>query len=323
MLIDEVEITLKAGNGGPGRVSFGKMLKSGPDGGDGGRGGDLYVKAVSDLYALNQFSSVKLKAAQNGEIGGQNQKDGKRGNDLTIELPVGTTLIDQETGEQIDLTEVGQTILVAKGGIGGLGNYDLRSSRNTTPMKAQGGRPGDTRNFKAILKLIADFGLIGLPNAGKSSLLNELTNARAETADYAFTTLEPNLGVLQENKYDENKKILADIPGLIEGASKGKGLGIKFLKHIEKVALLLHCIAADSQDILQDYKTIREELKEFGHGLDQKPEVILLTKTDLVEKDQLKDQMQKLKKLKKKVYAVSIHDFESLESLKKILKDNA
>lgn len=320
MLIDEVDIILKAGNGGPGRVSFGKMLKSGPDGGTGGRGGDLYVKAVSDLYALNQFSSVQLKAAQNGEMGGQNQKNGKAGLDLTVELPVGTTLIDQETGEEIELSVVGQNVLVAKGGIGGLGNYELRSARNTTPMKAQGGRPGDERNFKAVLKLIADFGFVGLPNAGKSSLLNELTNAKAEVANYAFTTLEPNLGVLQENKYDKNKKILADIPGLIEGASVGKGLGIKFLKHIEKVGLVLHCIAGDSQDIKKDYEIIRQELKEFGRGLDKKEEIILLTKTDLVDEIKIKKQIKELGKLKKKVYPVSIHDFESLEKLQKILK---
>lgn len=320
MLLDEVEITLKAGDGGPGRVSFGKMLKSGPDGGNGGRGGDLYIKAVSDLYALNQFSSIRMKAAQNGEIGGQNQKDGKRGDDLTVELPVGTTLLDQETGEEIELSEVGQIALVAKGGIGGLGNHQLRSARNTTPMKAQKGRPGDERHFKTILKLIADFGLVGMPNAGKSSLLNELTNAKAEVANYAFTTLEPNLGVLQENRYDDNKKILADIPGLIEGASKGKGLGIKFLKHIEKVSMLIHCIAADSDDVIRDYNTIRTELKEFGQGLAQKPEIILLTKSDLVDKKQIEEQLQKLKKFKKKIYPISIHNFDSLENFKIILK---
>lgn len=319
MLLDEVEIILKAGRGGQGKVSFGKMEKSGPDGGDGGNGGDLYVKAISDIYALNQFSSIKEKAAENGVDGGLAKKSGKAGADLIVELPVGTILTDTKTEEQIELDKIGKTILIGKGGIGGLGNYELRSARNTTPMKAQGGRPGDERHFRAVLKLIADFGLIGLPNAGKSSLLNELTQAKAEVGDYAFTTLEPNLGVLLKDKFDKNKKVIADIPGLIEGASNGRGLGIKFLKHIEKVGLLLHCITATSDNIKRDYETIRKELKEFGRGLEDKKEMILLTKTDLVDKKQVQKQIQTLKKLNKNVIPVSIHNWESVESLKILL----
>ncbi len=312
MLIDEIEITLKGGNGAPGKVSFGKMQGSGPDGGNGGDGGDLYVRAISDLKALNQFSKQPLQAAGNGLPGMQRQKDGKQGDDLTVNLPVGTTLVDHATGQELELDEVGKIILLCKGGIGGLGNYELRSARNTTPEKAQGGRPGEERHFFAILKYIADFGLIGLPNSGKSSLLNELTSATAEVGNYPFTTLEPNLGIA-------NKKVFADIPGLIEGASHGRGLGVRFLKHIEKVKLLLHCIAVDSEDIKKDYQIVRGELKEFGRGLTEKEEIILLTKSDLAEKIQVQKQIRILKKLNKNVYPVSIHDWESLEALKKRL----
>lgn len=319
MLIDEVEITLKAGHGGAGKVSFGKGAKSGPDGGSGGRGGDLYAKAVSDIYALSEFSRVKVKVAEDGGPGRLAQQDGKDGEDLTVGLPAGTTLIDQETQEEIELKEVGQTVLVCRGGIGGLGNHALRSARNTTPLKAQGGRPGNERHFKAVLKLIADSGLIGLPNTGKSSLLNELTQAKAQTADYAFTTLEPNLGVLQKDKYDKNKKVIADIPGLIEGASHGRGLGVKVLKHIEKVELLFHCVAADSEDVARDYLTVRKELEAYSKEMTKKEEIILLTKVDMVSTNELKEKIRKLKKFKRKVLAVSIHDWESIEELKTLL----
>lgn len=314
MLIDEIEITLKGGNGAPGKVSFGKMQGSGPDGGNGGDGGDLYIRAISDLKALNQFSKQSTKAADNGLPGMQRQKDGKQGSDLTVNLPVGTTLVDHATGEEIELDEVGKTILLCKGGIGGLGNYELRSARNTTPKKAQGGRPGEERRFLAVLKYIADFGLVGLPNSGKSSLLNELTSATAEVGDYPFTTLEPNLGVI-------GHKVIADIPGLIEGASHGRGLGVRFLKHIEKVKLLLHCIAVDSEDIKKDYQIIRQELKEFGRGLEKKQEIILITKTDLVEPERVKEITGELREIKgkKQILPVSIHDFDSIEKLKQIL----
>ena len=331
MLIDEIEITLKGGNGAPGKVSFGKMEGSGPDGGNGGDGGDLYIRAISDLKALNQFSKQSTKAAGNGLPGAQRQKDGKQGGDLTVNLPVGTTLVDHATGQELELDEIGKTILICRGGIGGLGNYELRSARNTTPKKAQGGRPGEERQFLAILKYIADFGLIGLPNSGKSSLLNELTSATAEVGDYPFTTLEPNSGMAEgkarlDSPTSRPRRIFADIPGLIEGASHGRGLGVRFLKHIEKVKLLLHCIVADSEDIKKDYQIVRGELKEFGRGLTEKEEIVLLTKSDLAEKTQMQKQMRILKKLNKNVYSeanevypVSIHDWESLEALKKRL----
>ncbi len=324
MLIDEAEIIVRAGHGGAGRVSFvpSRSQKGGPDGGNGGRGGDVYIKVVPDLTALMPYASKKLWEAEDGEMGGKNKKTGKDALFLEINMPVGTILIDKDGGE-INLEKVGEKILVAKGGKGGKGNFELRSPRNTTPKTAQSGLPGEEKQFKVLLKLIADYGLIGLPNAGKSSLLNELTAANVKTADYPFTTLEPNLGVMSSPSTHFARSgrglILADIPGLIEGAAEGKGLGIKFLKHIEKVSTLLHVISAESEDVLADYKIVRSEMAKFKPELLVKPEIILLTKTDLVSKDEVKEKIKNLKKLKRKVIPVSIHDFDSLEKLKVLL----
>lgn len=312
MLIDEVEVTFKAGHGGAGKASFYPGLKSGPDGGNGGKGGNIYVRVTSDLTALNQFSKEKNIQAENGQPGGSNRKFGKDGKDTIIHLPLGTSIIDEETGEEIELSDLNQEILINKGGIGGRGNFELKSPRNTTPMHAQRGMPGEEKNLKLILKLIADYGLIGLPNAGKSSLLNELTSANVKTAEYPFTTLEPNLGVI-------DGKIIADIPGLIEGAAEGRGLGIRFLKHIEKVSLLLHCIASDSDDVLRDYKVVMSEMKKFNPDILKKKEIILLTKLDTVTAEDIKKKTVVLKKLKREILSVSIHDWDSLQSLRKIL----
>lgn len=304
MLIDEAEITIRGGHGGAGRVSFRGKKGGGPDGGDGGRGGDVYVKATSDIYALKQFLSKKVCKAEDGQSGGVGIRSGANGKDLILTMPVGTLLTD-EKGVEVELTTEGQEILLAKGGLGGRGNESFKSPSKTTPRYAQAGLRGQERKLKLKLKLIADFGLIGLPNAGKSSLLNEITNANAKIGDYPFTTLEPNLGVL-------NGKVLADIPGLIEGASEGKGLGHKFLKHIEKVKLLFHCISSESDDPVRDYQIIREELKKFNPELLNKKEIILLTKSDLGETE--------FKKIdKQKVIPISIHDWDSIQALTKIL----
>lgn len=298
MLLDKVDVTFSAGNGGNGKVSF-KKLGRGPDGGNGGRGGDLYITATSDLTVLYQFNQKDFLTAENGINGGDNIKSGHKGEDLIITLPVGTELIDRETGKiAAELTEVGQTVKLLKGGDGGHGNWEFRSARNTTPMKAQKGFPGQSLNLTLNLKLIADYGLIGLPNAGKSSLLNELTNSNAKIGNYAFTTLSPNLGVI-------NGKVVADIPGLIEGASEGKGLGINFLKHIEKVKVLLHCIDATSDNYTRDYKIVRDELKKYNPEMLKKKEVILLTKSDLVTD---------IKKFKNAI-PVSIHDLDSINKI--------
>src|SRR3989338_8990974 len=307
MLVDEAEIIVKAGHGGPGRVSFRSKKGGGPNGGDGGRGGDIYAKAVTDIYALKQFLSKKICQAEDGQDGGVEMRSGANGKDLILTMPVGTFLTSEE-GSENELIKEGQEFLLAKGGLGGRGNASFRSPSNTTPKYAQKGLDGQEKHLLLKLKLIADIGLIGLPNAGKSSLLNEITNANAKIGDYPFTTLEPNLGVL-------NGRVFADIPGLIEGASEGKGLGHKFLKHIEKVKLLLHCISSESDNPLSDYKIIREELKKFNPELLNKKEIILLTKSDLENSKVKNIGMQK-------VIPISIHDWNSIQDLIEILTEN-
>ena len=316
MLVDEVFLSIKGGHGGPGKVSFYPGEKSGPSGGNGGRGGSVFIQTTTDITALKQFLRQNNLAADAGDPGQNNRMFGKDGKDLIIYVPVGSVFIDVETEEEISFDEKDMRFLICKGGLGGKGNYEFKSSTKTTPKYAQPGLGGEVKRFKVSLKLIADFGLIGLPNAGKSSLLNALTETDVKTADYPFTTLEPNLGVLKDYT---DQKILADIPGLIEGASLGKGLGIKFLKHIEKTTLLIHCIDASSEDVLKDYETINNELKSFNSELVKKDQIIVVTKTDLVDKKTLESQVKKLKKTKRKVYTVSIHDWDALEDFKKLL----
>lgn len=313
MLIDHIEVTFKGGNGGNGRVSFRKTGR-GPDGGNGGKGGDLYLLGQSDLTLLNQFSRLSMISAEDGKDGGKNNMTGKAGEDMTIILPIGTSLIDKTTGKEIlEIKNVGEKILLAKGGKGGLGNWEFRSPTLTTPKFARKGESGETFNLVLSLRYIADFGLIGLPNAGKSSLLNELTNAKVKTAEYAFTTLSPNLGVFAN-------KVIADIPGLIKGASEGKGLGIGFLKHIEKVSLLLHCVSCDSADPVGDYEVVKKEMEKYNTNLSKKREIILLTKSDLVNKEKAEKLIKMFKEKSKDVIAVSIYDPESLKKLQLSLK---
>lgn len=312
MLMDIAEVTFKGGNGGAGKVSFRKNMK-GPDGGNGGRGGNLYIQVKSDIKLLNQFSQEDVFSAEKGIPGGSNQKSGRNGDDFEIVLPLGTSIIDKKSGKEIyDLNRVDERILLCKGGIGGLGNWEFRSSEDPAPKHAEPGRKGEVKNLILSLKLIADFGLIGLPNAGKSSLLNELTGAHEKTADYAFTTLSPALGVF-------NHKVLADIPGLIEGASAGKGLGIGFLKHVEKTKILLHCLSCESLDVSKDYDIIRNELKQFNSKLLEKKEIILLTKSDLVDEKYIDNAKMTLKEKSDLVVPVSINDWNSIENLKNLL----
>jgi len=315
MLIDDVKINVTAGHGGKGTVAFNKTkMNRGPTGGSGGRGGSVFIKGISDLSALGKFRFKKEFSAENGRDGLAQLHDGHNGKDLILSLPLGTVVHKLNTGEDVEVTKIGQLELVARGGKGGKGNYLFRSSTNTTPREFEEGEIGESFDLHLELKLIADVGFVGLPNVGKTSLLNELTNARSKVANYPFTTLEPNLGVY----YD---LILADIPGLIEGASKGKGLGIKFLRHVERTKILFHFIAADAADPVLDYKTVRGELEAYNKLLLEKPEYLFISKSDTVPQDAVAGIIDKLEKLNQNVIPISIYDWDSIERVRKILND--
>lgn len=315
MLIDDITIKVMAGNGGKGAVAFNKnMMSLGPTGGSGGKGGDVYFEGISDLGALSQFRFEKEVRAKDGGSGKGQFRDGPDGGDLILKIPVGTVIQKIETDEVKEIVKIGERICVARGGIGGKGNFLFRSSTNTTPKRFQSGMPGEHFTVRLELKLIADVGFIGLPNAGKSSLLNELTKAKSKVANYPFTTLEPNLGAYFD-------LILADIPGLIEGASLGKGLGIKFLRHIERTRVVFHLISAESEDPVKDYKTIIKELTHYNKTLIKKPEYVFLSKSDTVSKEKVKKEIASLKKIHKNVFPLSIHDWERIEKVKKILNN--
>lgn len=313
MLIDEITITVTSGKGGRGGVAFNTTkMGLGPTGGNGGRGGSIYFEGISDLGALSQFRYKKDIEAKNGANGKAQFSDGPDAADVVLRIPVGAVIRVAETGDVKEVLKTGERILVAKGGRGGKGNYKFRSSKNTSPREFQPGLPGEHFTLRLELKLIADVGLIGLPNAGKSSLLNELTKAKSKVANYAFTTLEPHLGTY----YD---LILADIPGLIEGSSSGKGLGTKFLRHIERTKILFHLISAESEDPVQDYKIIRNELASYHKNLADKTEYVFLSKSDMVPSQEIKKKITALKKVFKNVSPLSIHDEESLKKVKQIL----
>lgn len=313
MLIDDVKIKIIAGNGGDGKVAFQRIKMSlGPTGGTGGAGGNIYFEGVSDLSTLQQFRFKKEIKAVDGGIGRPQFVDGKTPDDIILKVPVGTVIHNLDTGEDREIVHIGERMPAAKGGRGGRGNFHFRGPKNTSPKIFERGRPGERFNIRLELKLIADVGFIGLPNVGKSSLLNELTRANVKVANYPFTTLEPNLGVY----YD---LILADIPGLIEGASTGKGLGIKFLRHVERTKVLFHFISAESGSPYEDYKTIREELGRYNKELLEKEEYLFLSKSDLLDEKGLKEKLRQLKKTKKDIVPISIADDESLEKVRKIL----
>lgn len=315
MLIDEVIIKVKAGDGGNGAVAFNKnLMELGPAGGNGGTGGNVFVEGSSDLTLLNQFRFKKEIVAENGGDGRQQFVDGSRGKDVIVKVPVGTVLHNLDTGEDIEVLQIGEKICIARCGQGGKGNFLFRSSTNTTPKESQPGKPGECFTFKFELKYIADVGLIGLPNVGKSSLLNELTSAKTKVANYHFTTLEPNLGVY----YD---LILADLPGLIEGASEGKGLGIKFLKHVERTKVLFHLVSAQSDDVVGDYKTVRNELKRYNKELIKKQEYVFLSKSDEIPEDEVNKKLKQLKKSKIVAIPLSILNEGSLRNVKHILEE--
>ena len=314
MLIDDVKIKVKSGGGGRGAVAFSKIkMTLGPTGGDGGRGGSVYFEGVSDLSALNQFRYKKELLSDSGENGKRGFNDGTDGKDLFLKVPVGTVIHNLSLKQDSEIVSVGQRLLIAKGGKGGRGNFNFRSSTNTTPKKFQEGSLGQEYELRLELKMIADVGFVGLPNVGKSSLLNELTKAKSKVANYPFTTLSPNLGVYYE-------LILADIPGLIEGASLGKGLGVKFLRHIERTKTLFHLISSESQDPLADYKIIRKELEVYNKELLSKPEYVFLAKADLLSEKDIKKKAALLKKTGKDALAISIIDEKSLKLVETVLR---
>lgn len=305
---DQAEIDARAGQGGDGLTSFLHEKyrdRGGPDGGDGGRGGDIILVADHNLNTLAAFKAKPRLQAEPGQRGGKNKKHGRSGEDIKVKVPVGTVVM--ENGEVIaDLDQVGREVVIAKGGRGGFGNAHFVSSTRQAPRVAEVGEPGERKRLVLELKLVAEVGLIGLPNAGKSTLLSVVSAAKPEIADYPFTTLVPNLGVVD---IDGHSVLFADIPGLIEGASQGRGLGDDFLRHIERTAVLLHLIDASGEDIAGSYSTIQHELSSYKVDLTQKPQLVALTKIDALTPERLESQRQLLSTVAgidiDQVYAIS------------------
>jgi GTP-binding protein len=295
--LDEAKVYIGSGAGGNGCIAFRreKFIEfGGPSGGDGGRGGDVLVEAVNGLNTLIDYRYQQHFMAERGENGKGKDLHGAGGKDKIMKVPVGTQIYEED-GETLiaDLTHVGQRIMLAKGGNGGFGNAYFKTSTNQAPRRANPGQPGEERTIRLRLKLIADAGLVGLPNAGKSTFLARVTAAKPKIADYPFTTLHPQLGVV---RVDDREFVLADLPGLIEGAHEGVGLGDKFLGHTERCRVLLHLVDGTGEDAGADYKTVRAELDAYGNGLEDKPEIVALSKSDSMSPEQIKKQMAKLKK---------------------------
>lgn len=313
MLIDDIKIHVRAGHGGRGAVAFqANMMSKGPTGGSGGNGGSVYALGVADLGALRQFQHIREVEAEDGMMGRGQYRDGNRGTDVTLKLPVGTVIHNLGTGTAEELTLVDEHKLLVRGGLGGRGNFHFRSSRNTTPKEFQPGLPGEEFDFRFELKMIADVGFAGFPNAGKSSMLNALTNASSRVANYPFTTLEPHLGVYEE-------LILADIPGIIEGASGGKGLGTKFLRHIERTRVIFHFVSAESEDVLCDYDVMRNELSTHNPKLGEKEEYVFLSKCDTIPATEVKKKLTLLRKRNKNARASSMLDDVMMIEMRKVL----
>ncbi len=316
MLVDNINLYIKAGNGGNGAATFlrnAQTIKGGPDGGNGGNGGNIYFQGSTNINDLRQFRFQKKITAEDGVSGKHKKLFGKNAPHLTIYLPLGTRITDMGSGNVIEITSTTTPILSARGGKGGRGNNEFKSATNQTPRYAEKGRSGEEKKLFLELRLIADVGLIGLPNSGKSSLLGVLTNARPKIGNYAFTTLEPNIGMFKKHP-------IADIPGLIEGASKGRGLGIAFLKHIEKTKVLVHCIDSTDENVEKAYETVRSEFKQYNASLLDKPEIILLTKTDLATEKTIKNNIKILQQKGNKVLTCSIYNQKSLDILKQELE---
>lgn len=316
-MIDKATIVVKAGNGGDGAVSFRRekfIPKGGPDGGDGGHGGSLFLETDENTNTLIDFHYMKRYEAENGKRGMGAKKSGRAGEDLTVRVPVGTTVSyfdDEGVSHLLDLDKAKMRLLIARGGKGGRGNWRFRSATNTTPREAEDGEAGEEKELSLELKLLADVGLVGMPNAGKSTLLSVLTKATPKIADYPFTTIEPNLGVLEVAK--GQTVVIADIPGLIEGASQGRGLGGDFLRHVERTKVLVHLVAPDlmrvgetmAQAVYENYRIIRKELKEHDPKLAAKKEIVVLTKTDVLSEEEVGEMVAYFKKKRVKLLPVS------------------
>ncbi|MGB4420610.1 MAG: GTPase ObgE [Candidatus Saccharimonadales bacterium] len=321
MFVDTAKVLVSAGKGGDGAVSFRHEIyvdKGGPDGGDGGRGGDVIFVATDDLNTLVDYRYKPELKAKPGANGAKRNKHGASGESLRVKVPVGTII--RRDGEIIaDFTKDGQEVIIAKGGDGGFGNEHFKSSVRQTPKVAEKGEPGESFEAELELKILADVGLIGFPNAGKSTFLSVVSNAKPEIADYAFTTLTPNLGVAD---IDDTSLLIADIPGLIEGASEGKGLGDAFLRHVERTAVLLHLIDAYSDDPAKDYLTIRNELEKYNLDLTKRPEIVALTKVEGLDKDIIKMQIDSIKSVvkNKKVFAISSMAHQNLQEVLRALR---
>jgi len=304
--IDKASLYIKAGDGGSGHVSFRKekfVPRGGPDGGNGGKGGDVIFIAEPHLNTLFEFNFNKKFIADNGKRGAKARKTGKNGSDLIVKVPIGTEIINAESGELLfDIVNQEENVVVARGGIGGKGNSEFKTATRQAPRFSQPGIPGEEFFVELQLKLLANVGIVGFPNAGKSTLISTISAAKPKIADYPFTTLVPNLGVVKYGEYDSF--VVADIPGLIEGACEGKGLGIQFLKHIERTNILLYLLDASSENIKEDYKTLKKELKKFNPDMLEKKEIIALSKMDIVDEEK-KAELMKLKINKMKPILIS------------------
>lgn len=314
--VDQIKIYIKAGDGGDGVVRWRReagVPKGGPAGGDGGDGGDVYVRAVRDISLLSKYAHKDSFEAEDGSDGAAQNKTGKGGEDLVIDLPTGSVITDLDTGASFELTEDGQEQKLLKGGDGGLGNTQFKTSTNQAPRKQTDGTSGGAGNFHIELKLPVDAGFVGFPNAGKSSLVNELTNADSQVGSYEFTTLSPHLG-------DLYGFVLADIPGLIEGAAEGKGLGHTFLRHVSRTRMLVHCISLENDDVVKAYNVIRKELTAHDDALESKPEIIVLTKTDTVDEAAVEAAREALgAETESDIYSTSIIDDKAIKEFRDAL----
>jgi GTPase len=298
MLVDEARITVKAGDGGNGCLAFRRekyVPRGGPSGGDGGRGGDIVMVATIHRNTLLHFRFNPEYTAQRGRHGEGSNMSGHEGESITVQVPVGTTVLDDETGETLfDFTEDGQTWIAAKGGRGGRGNQHFATSTHQAPTEHEPGKPGQFRRLQLKLKLLADVGLVGYPNAGKSTLISRISAAKPKIADYPFTTLEPNLGVVQLPDY--RSYVVADIPGIIEGAHEGRGLGIQFLRHVERTKVLVHLVdmSDTGRDPIHDFESLMEELASFDEGLAKRPMILVASKMDVAQDPERVESLRKL-----------------------------